>query len=170
MNSQTHNNLLLKFGPKYRTATKEIIYGKSLLLSLITVFMLILLLSMFFFLIPFKVTLFLCIFRLFIFLVIVFVCYFFAKTVIEINIEGDKFNVKTFKRYKYYSIDAVQSISIYSFISGGYATMFLKHNNKSNIYFFWAPNFEKERSETFFKFVSYLKDASAGRFQLQFKE
>ena len=169
MNSMPQK-ILLKFSQRDGKGLTEVFYGKGSFFCLTSTFMVILFLSIFFFLIPLKITLPLCLFRLFILSAGFFICYLFSKAVIEISIEEDKLNIKTFKRYKRYLIGSIQLINAYYFTSWGLAMIYLQYNYKSNRYFFWAPPFDKERNEMFFKFLDSLREVSTGKFQLNFKD
>jgi len=162
------NKITLNFGQKGEKGLKELYYGKGAIFSLTCLFVISLFFVLFFFLLPFELESVLIVCRLFILLASLFIFYLFHKSVIEILVEEDYVRLRTFRKYREVLIKEIQSIKVYNFTTWGIATIYLK-SNKSDLYTLWVPSFERERYESFLKFVEFLEEISEGNFQFDFR-
>ena len=147
----------------------SIIYGKGIMFSLTTLVLIVLFLSFIFFLLPYKMDLGINVFRSFIALGCAFIMYLFSMSLVEIVIEENNIQLKTFKQYRTILFDTIQLINIYYFTTWGIALIRLRVEGKSCLYFLWTPKFETERYELFVRFVNSIKERAQGNFIMNFR-
>jgi len=157
-------NIRLDFNVKAQKGLMSIVYGKGIMLSIMALFLVILFLFFIFFLLPYKMELGINVFRFFIFLVCVFIVFLFSRSLVEILIEEDNIQIKTFKQYRRVLFEAIQLFNIFYFTTWGIALIQLRVDGKSSLYFLWAPKFEPERYQLFLRLISSIKEGSRGKF------
>lgn len=165
--------IVFNFNLKGAKGLKEIFYGKGTLPSFEVFFIIIV--SLIIFLLPF-----IPIILKFLFLLAssLGIYTFFCKTAIEIIVEENTIQFRTYKKYIKFSIEKIRLIKVYYFSTKGSATIILKTEGKSNRYYLWAPRAgfwsyfyseETARHELFLQLVETLKEKSKGRYEFKYK-
>ena len=166
MNSQ---QFLVKFSQKERNGMTEILLAKGAVFTF-TILFLVLIFLVFFFLFPFKMQGGLIIFRALAVLLSCLLLYLFVYSPVEIALRGDDILVRLFRKYRRFDVKHIKSITTYYFTTwGGISTIYFRATDKSNLFFIWAPRYEKERFELFIKFVDFLKENYGDKFAVKFK-
>ena len=146
----------------------EIFYGKGAIACFLNLFM-IMLFTVGFILIPFQMKLDTLIPKLFIFLILIYLFYSFFKTTIEIVVDEDNIQFRTFQKYRKFAFARIRLLKIYYFwTTGGTSTIVVKTKGKSSRYYLWAPPYG-ERYDLFLKLVETLKERSKGKFEFRYK-
>lgn len=162
-------NIRLDFNVKAKKGLMSVIYGKGIMLSITALFLVILFLFFILFLLPYKMEIGINVFRVFISLVCVFMLFLFSRSLVEILIEEDNIQIKTFKQYRKVLLEAIQLVNIFYFTTWGIALIQLRVGGKSCLYFLWAPKFETERYQLFLRLIDSIKEGSRGRFTVKFR-
>jgi len=157
------------FNTKGEKGLKAIIYAKGIMLSSMCFFLILLFLPFILFLLPFKKEVGIYIFRIIIILGCSFILYLFSKSLIEIHIEDNCIQFRTFKKYRKLTFERIRLIKIYYFTTWGTSTIIVKAAGESFRYYLWVPRHERERHELFLQFVETLKEKAEGRFEFRYK-
>lgn len=160
--------MLFNFNLKGEKGLKEILHGKGAMLSYLLIFAFSIYFVIFFFVEPFNIELDSLLIRLFLLSLLLYLSYSFIKTAIEIVVEEDNVQFRTFKKYRKFPFERIRLIKVYYFTTWGTSTISIKGKGKSTRYYLWVPRHERERHELFLQFVEALKEKSEGRFKVKY--
>ena len=161
--------IILKFNLKNERGLKDFLYGKGTMFSFLSIFAFLTFFVIFLFVEPFKMDLDTVLVKLFLLSLLSYISYLFLKTVVEIVIETDNIQFRTFKKYRKFLFEGIRLIKIYYFTTWGTSTIIIKAKGKSSRYYLWVPRHERERHELFLQLVETLKEKSVGRFEFRYK-
>ena len=157
------------FGFTGQKGIAALVRAKGFSLTLIAALLLVLLFLIFFALLPYRATPELLGFRAALVLCIMWVCYFYARTVVRVDIDTYKLGFQLFTRATEFDINQIKKIVIYEFVVWGIGFIVLNSNSKSYLFFFWIAPFDGDRRLRFHALIEHLRLVSRDRFDLKVK-
>jgi hypothetical protein len=135
----------------------NIIHGKGLYLSIMTLIFIIFL-SVGLIFIPWKSDLPEILFRTFLFICLVIIVLHFRKAVIKVSIDGGNLFIKIWKKEHVYPISELKNIKMTYRPTEGIVIIKLKRKQGSKSYVLYAASFQRERYEQFLKMKEYVEE------------
>ena len=86
-----------------------------------------------------------------------FFSYIYFKALIEIAVETDTIKLRAYKFYTAIPDQEIKGITIKNFSTWGIIYFNFKTYKGTQVYFLWAPSFERERYELLLQLVTFLK-------------